>query len=449
MTIDDFEKSETLSNGKKYDKLKKLKNLGKSEKLKSTDEPEESVKSEESDESEKPEKKPESLIKKLYSFFIKEDIISPSVETEKDDPEPHISRGLFRYLINPPKTEIDDGKFSFLKLPSRYLRYRHKEKKDIESRSVYEEIEHGARPTPDYWVLTLFSCIIATLGLIQNSSAVIIGAMIIAPLMGPIMGLSMGTVWGEIRLFWRSLKAILISLVLSVLISAAISVIAQIEILPMEVLSRTTPNLYDLGIALACGWVGAYAICAGRISSALPGVAISVALMPPLCTIGICVGKLNFTAAGGAFILYLTNLLAISFAACLVFWYKRVHPAEDDSTKIKARISRHLLFTALLLVITTIPLIYFSLIAHGLTKAKIISQKVIENFIPDQYLHQYSVSDKVDPNGKKYKLIKLHLYTGFSPTPDDWKKIKKKLKNVWGKEIKLEIRKFRSEFTVF
>ncbi len=132
----------------------------------------------------------------------------------------------------------------------------------------------------------MLSCSIATLGLITNSSAVIIGAMLVAPLMSPILGLSIATVVAEGKLFRRALVALGAGILLALLLSTLLGWIARLlpfDVLvsfPDEVLSRTHPTPFDLGIALAGGAAAAYALAQPRLSAALPGVAIATALMP-------------------------------------------------------------------------------------------------------------------------------------------------------------------------
>ena len=145
----------------------------------------------------------------------------------------------------------------------------------------------------DFLLLVLLSCSIATFGLITNSVAVIIGAMLIAPLMSPILALSLSSVAGEPRIYRRALLALIEGALLAVALSAILTWITVIlpfgflTELPSEVVSRTRPTIYDLGIALAGGAAAAYALAQPHLSAALPGVAISTALMPPLCTVGI------------------------------------------------------------------------------------------------------------------------------------------------------------------
>jgi len=189
-------------------------------------------------------------------------------------------------------------------------------------------LRDASRPSFDFFLLVVLSCVIATLGLLTNSPAVIIGAMLVAPLMSPIIGLGLASLTGDGRLLGDAGSALIRGALLAVLISAAITWINGLlpfisllpQSLPGEVLARIRPSPIDLGIALAGGMAAAFALAMPNISAALPGVAIATALMPPLCTIGIGIAWNRPDVAGGATLLFVTNTVTIAFAATLVFF---------------------------------------------------------------------------------------------------------------------------------
>ncbi|GIW14107.1 MAG: hypothetical protein KatS3mg062_1546 [Tepidiforma sp.] len=190
---------------------------------------------------------------------------------------------------------------------------------------VRAEIFRAARPDLRFRLLVVFSCVIATLGLVGDSTAVVIGAMLVAPLLGPIMALALALLGGARReplapmwsLAEGTLTAIVVSYLLTELLRA--SPFAVLETVPGEIQARTRPNPLDLGIALAGGAVGAYGLVRLRAADALPGVAIATALMPPLCTVGIGLSLGDRGIWGGALLLFVTNLSAIISAAAFVF----------------------------------------------------------------------------------------------------------------------------------
>ncbi|NJM62719.1 MAG: DUF389 domain-containing protein [Oscillatoriales cyanobacterium RU_3_3] len=169
----------------------------------------------------------------------------------------------------------------------------------------------------NYLVLILGSCIIATFGLLANSAAVIIGAMIIAPLMLPIRGLAFGAVEGNIILFRKGLIALAVGTVFAIVLACFLGILVQLPDFGSEVLARSKPTLLDLGIAIAAGGISGYAKVQPKVSATLAGTAIAVALMPPICVIGLGLSQANWSLSLGATLLYLTNLLGITLSCML------------------------------------------------------------------------------------------------------------------------------------
>jgi uncharacterized hydrophobic protein (TIGR00271 family) len=188
---------------------------------------------------------------------------------------------------------------------------------------VYEQIfANSDFKSLSYWLGIIFSAGIATFGLIENSPAVIIGAMLISPLMGPIMATGLALAAGDLYLGIRALINLLASVALSIAFSGFLVWLVPFHSATSEIISRTTPNLLDLAIALFSGLAGSVVVCRGGEDgvTAIPGVAIAVALMPPLGVMGFGLGSgVNKEIIGGAGLLFLTNLVAIVASAFLVF----------------------------------------------------------------------------------------------------------------------------------
>jgi uncharacterized hydrophobic protein (TIGR00271 family) len=179
----------------------------------------------------------------------------------------------------------------------------------------------------NFIVLIIGSCIIASFGLIANSAAVIIGAMLIAPLMLPIRGIAFGILEAEQELVRAGFKALGIGTAIAILLSAGLGVSTGIvSEYGSEILSRSQPTLLDLGIAIAAGALAGFAKIETKVSSSLAGTAISVALMPPLCVVGLWLAKGELLGAGGAILLYITNLLGITLACMVTFWLAGYSP---------------------------------------------------------------------------------------------------------------------------
>jgi uncharacterized hydrophobic protein (TIGR00271 family) len=179
-----------------------------------------------------------------------------------------------------------------------------------------------------YALELLLAAGIATMGLVLDSPAVVIGAMLISPLMGPILAVGLALASADLYLGIKSLLSIVFGVLFSVLFAAGLVWLLPFQATTNEILARTNPNLLDLGVALLSGLAGATVVSrsgSGGGVTALPGVAIAVALMPPLCTVGFGIGS-GFSPAiiNGAGLLFLTNLGAIIASAFLIFYLVRM-----------------------------------------------------------------------------------------------------------------------------
>lgn len=231
-------------------------------------------------------------------------------------------------------------------------------------REIIADISESSSPGFDYFLMVILSTSIATLGLITDSPAVIIGAMLVAPLMSPVIGIGLASMIGRRTLLKSSVSALLRGALLAVGLSTIITVInsylpfVSLHELPQEIITRTHPSPIDLMIALAGGFAAAYSLTEERLSAALPGVAIATALMPPICTVGIGVALLRWDVAGGAILLFITNAVTIAFAAAFVFFLRGFNPYPLEKNR---KLPPSLQLSALLIVILFIPLTYFSI----------------------------------------------------------------------------------------
>ncbi len=208
-------------------------------------------------------------------------------------------------------------------------------------------LNRDSRCSNTYVVLVLASSAIATFGLLENNAAVIIGAMIIAPLIVPIQALSFGAITGERRLLLRAIATVAIGTITSIALAALLELAVSLPVMGSEILARSKPTLLDLGIAIAAGVVAGVANTRPSISSTIAGAAIAVALMPPLCVIGIAIAAGHASMALGAALLYVTNLLGIVLACMLVYRATGYARSVDHAT----------LFTAIVITaIVAIPL---------------------------------------------------------------------------------------------
>ncbi len=248
---------------------------------------------------------------------------------------------------------------------------------------VLEHVDESARLAPRYAFMTLMSCGIATLGLLQNSAAVIIGAMLISPLMGPIIQLGISLTTFD---WWRARKALLALLAgvgLTLALAIAIVWLSPLKELTPEILARTEPTLFDLLVAVFSGFAGAYATIT-RKGETIVGVAIATALMPPLAVTGIGLALGNAHVAGGAAFLFMTNLLAIALSATIM---GRVYGFAGRDTPHQSVLQAMLIIATFLLL--SIPL--------GLALRKIAVRAHVEGSVRKALdLAATSVSGRID-----------------------------------------------------
>lgn len=190
---------------------------------------------------------------------------------------------------------------------------------DLSKTSLQCRLESISSLSIDYIVLLAGSTMLATFGLFQNSPAVIIGAMIIAPLMRPLLGLSLATLTGDSRLLLRAFLTLVTGTALALILSGGLALFFDSLELTDEILGRTHPTLLDLGVAVIAGAIGAYCKGKDELNDTIAGVAIAVALVPPLSVVGIGLARNLAEVWTGAALLYLTNLVGITTAGALVF----------------------------------------------------------------------------------------------------------------------------------
>lgn len=191
---------------------------------------------------------------------------------------------------------------------------------EAEYRDLFVELRKSAQTTSAYMTLMVLSTLLATFGLMANSTSVVIGAMILAPLMAPIISLSMGLARGEGQLTTVSLRTLVAGLLLALFSAMIATWLVDIRFITPEIAGRLNPTLLDLGVAVVSGIAGAYAYSKAEVAKTLAGVAIAVALVPPLAVTGIGLGWMDWSVIYGSFLLFITNLVGIAAAAAVTFW---------------------------------------------------------------------------------------------------------------------------------
>ena len=256
---------------------------------------------------------------------------------------------------------------------------------------------HGAT----LWVL-IFAIFIASLGLNVNSTAVIIGAMLISPLMGPIIGMGLAVGIADLKLFKRALTNYLIKTVISVVTATIYFTISPITEAQSELLARTSPTLYDVLIALFGGAAGILAISTKSKNNVIPGVAIATALMPPLCTAGYGFAMGNTSYFFGAFYLYFINTVFIAFTTCIGVRLLHFHRKKFVDREKMKRVNYYIIS---IVIITMLPAGYMT---WSIIKQSVIENNV-ENFVRNElkYAGTYILSHNFDSENKTLNVVAI------------------------------------------
>lgn len=191
--------------------------------------------------------------------------------------------------------------------------------------SLYEEVSKGARLDADFLLLVVLSTVVAAIGLIENNIAVVIGAMLIAPLLGPNLALSLGTALGDVDLMKTSIKTLIVGIALAVAMSVVFGLLWPTALDNHELMSRTSASLDAIALALASGAAATLSLTTG-VSGVLVGVMVAVALLPPAVTLGLMLGHGRIELAVGAGLLLSINIVCVNLASKIVFFAKGIRP---------------------------------------------------------------------------------------------------------------------------
>ncbi len=260
---------------------------------------------------------------------------------------------------------------------------------------VKDSIAHGASSRVDFLVMIGLSAMLAGFGLLLNSPAVIIGAMLVAPLMSAIVGLGLGLVEGDTGLLRAAGWASLQGMALAVLVGLILGLVVPNAGPTSEIMARARPNILDLGVALASGAAGAYALSRKDVSASLAGVAIAAALVPPLASVGLGLSFGRGDVAGGALLLFLTNLIAIAATGALVFLLLGFAPTSGQ--KLRRMVLRRGMAgaVALLTVVTVILVILTREAVHTVRLDSAIENSVrqqVAQLLPESELVEWKQS---------------------------------------------------------
>lgn len=265
---------------------------------------------------------------------------------------------------------------------------------------VYSEIQKGVSFSgTNLWIL-MFAVVIASVGLNMNSTAVIIGAMLISPLMGPINGMGYGIATFDLPLFRKAVKNFTFAIGAGLIASTLYFLITPISTAQSELLARTNPTIYDVFIALFGGLAGIVAISSLQKGTVIPGVAIATALIPPLCTAGYGLANLKFDFFFGALYLFTINTIFIAISSILVSKILKFPIHANIDAEKKRRI--HNIIT-IIIILVLIPSIYFGYKLVQRERFNQIANQYAKSvgYIEGNYLLKYNI----DPNSRTIELI--------------------------------------------
>ena len=244
-----------------------------------------------------------------------------------------------------------------IKLPKRkrlFNGYLRNDLEFVDKESLRNKIHDQSHFSILYLTLLISSVLVCTLGLLTDSSAIVIGGMLIAPLLWPLARTGYGIAHRNPKHLTRGLAMVGISIIVGAVSAYVITILSPIKVINDEILARTSPTLMDLFIALVAGLVAAISITQKKIADSLAGVAIAVSLMPPLCTVGIALGLRNFEYSIGALMLFSINAACITLVASFVFIWTQY--ARKERVKVATRAAA---VNVLIILILAIPLVQY------------------------------------------------------------------------------------------
>ncbi|MEA3354469.1 MAG: TIGR00341 family protein [Campylobacterota bacterium] len=321
--------------------------------------------------------------------------------------------------------ELPQGEVKKMLLSKKIPLFKKAQESDF--KELFVSLRESAKLSSVFIVLMVLSTLLATTGLFQNSAPVIIGAMILAPLMAPIISLSMGVVRGENELIQNSGRTLTYGILTALVFSVVFTYFMPLTTITDEMRGRLNPNLLDLMVAIFSGIAGAYANSKSEIAKSLAGVAIAVALVPPLSVTGIGLGWGDMDMVFGAFLLFITNLVGITLASAftfLVLGYSAVQKAKKG-----------IFYTSIIMAVITIPLV--------LSFNKALEQNHIYNILQNK---TFSFNDRqikinisyVDLTSDK-PVIYIFTYSDKVLVKEDLKSLKTKMQQDLKRDVSLNI----------
>ncbi|WP_180187123.1 TIGR00341 family protein [Acinetobacter sp. YH01012] len=328
-----------------------------------------------------------------------------------------------------PTIVVEDSpeqeKYELLKEKLKYKQAERENSKKIDHKQVRLNIQADALPSKTFFIMNALAAIIAGYGLLSNSAAVVIGAMLVAMMLGPISGMALAFIDNRWLFFKTAFKTLVLGVSMIVSIGIILGLININLPITHEILSRTQPTILDLMIALAGGAAGAFAAVSPRLSVAVVGVAVATALVPPLVASGILIAHLEWKHAANALLLALTNIVAIQISSSLVLWaagFRRGSDEEVNSTVIEF-IKRNIVSLLVLFALG----IYLSFNFMMMLNKQMYEHQV-ESLIESQFNQHNNLIDTVQfDRRKEMTLIRVVLRGDIAPKPQQISALNQKL----------------------
>ncbi len=307
---------------------------------------------------------------------------------------------------------------------------------------VATKVKQDATPDKLFRIEIFLSGVIASLGLLQNSVAVVIWAMLIAPFLRPMNGIGFAIARGERTFFWKPLKALILSILISIITGYVIAKLIWLEVETSEILARTSPNIIDLFIAIFSAMVAVLSLGFSRLSESIAWVAMAAALMPPLSVVGIELAFWNYSLAWGAMMLFLANLISIVLVAVIFFWLYWFTPHSWFKQKSA---TKRFLFLITVILIISIPLIHSLVLIKQKVKiskqANIYLTTILKQKTSDFTIDKLEVKSFNDNKIVLYAVIKIPEWLNFYDTFK--KQLDFELSKKLGRNVELEIELIR------
>ena len=329
----------------------------------------------------------------------------------------------------------DQEKYELLKEKLWYKQALRENSKTIDHKQVRHNIQADALPSKTFFIMNALAAIIAGYGLLADSAAVVIGAMLVAMMLGPISGIALAFIDNRWILFRTAFTTLVLGVAMIYSIGFMLGLININLPITQEILSRTQPTIMDLMIALAGGAAGAFAAVSPRLSVAVVGVAVATALVPPLVASGILLAHMEWKNAGNAFILALTNIVAIQVSSSLVLWltgFRRGSDIEVKSTVVEF-IKRNFMSLLFLLSLT----VYLSFNFTHMLNKQLYENKVNAD-ISEFFNKNNNIIDTIQFDKRQdFTLIRVVIRGDTPPQASDVEKLNELLKADLKKELSI------------